>query len=190
MAKEKENTEEKTAAEKAAPEANEPNQENVAGGMEELAVVTRDDEQMACLRRIEELARLQLVQSVKIRRASTLRTGAIVVMAVLFAVTIGLFYTFIQQLTVGVPDLIEHANELVVKAGDDLDDALATLDATINNIDFKGINEVIGGASEVLAGVGGINFKALNDSIEALAEGVENFRAFTDALSNPFGFGG
>ncbi len=131
------------------------------------------------LAHIEELLRQQLVQNTRQLRNTRARTIAVIAMAVFFVVAAVFITLSFRRVTEGVPRLIDDLDQTVTRAGDDMDEALAT----IERIDLVGINKVIGD-------VGKINFEALNTSIQGLAEAVENFRAFTELLRNPFGLGG
>lgn len=153
--------------------------QNGAPVISTLKLEEMSEKQLKHLENIEELLQQQLKQNVKIRRASVVRTIAMIVLVVVVAVALFFFYNMIKEAIAGLPDLVAHADTLVNDASKDLQDVIAKLNA----IDFDGINTVINGAAK-------INFDALNNSIQGLAQGVENFKTFTEALSNPFRIGG
>lgn len=134
-----------------------------------------NEKQLKHLENIEELLQQQLKQNVKMRRAAAAQMIAVFILVAVVAVALFFFYNTFKNVTAGLPELIAHADTLIGDATKNLEDVISK----INEIDFKGINAVINGVAK-------IDFNALNSSIKGLAEGVENFRTFTEALSNPF----
>lgn len=115
------------------------------------------------LLRIEGLLEEQAKHNQKMLRANRIRTVALVVFVVLAILLAVMVYTKIADLNTAIQK--------------------------IEMIDFEEINQMVSNISGVAQGIEKINFTALNESIEALAEGVSNFRTFIETLSNPFGWG-
>lgn len=142
-----------------------------------------NERQSQTLIRIEELLKQQLAQTVKLRRSDAVRTVVTIIVAIVLVAVSIMIYSMVKDVMNELPSilantntLLQNANNLVLKAAQDITEILKQVD----NLDFEGINSIIRGAAVV-------NFNALNDSIEGLADGVNTFRAFVDALKNPFG---
>lgn len=142
-----------------------------------------NERQSQTLIRIEELMKQQLAQTIKLRRSDAVRTVVTIIVAIVLVAVSVMIYMMVKDVMRELPTilantntLLQNANSVVIKAAEDVTQILKQVD----NLDFDGINSIIRGAAEV-------NFNALNDSIEGLADGVNTFRTFVDALKNPFG---
>lgn len=126
--------------------------------------------------RIEQLLVEQAEHNKKMLRSSHVRTGAMVVLAVVIIVLAVMIYGTVQTMTKDVPQLVETAQGFVETAESDVNNLFENL----SEIDFESMNETI-------KGIGSIDFDSINTSIQGLAAGVEAFQQFAQALTNPFG---
>ncbi|MBD5560281.1 MAG: hypothetical protein HDQ87_08010 [Clostridia bacterium] len=126
------------------------------------------------LARIEELLTAEKENSRKLLRSSRLRNVLMIIFVGVLIVTAIAFYDSLQTITKDIPDLVVSARSLIGNVNGAVDDVIDKVD----ELNIEALNDSIEGISE-------INYQGLNTSITGLANAVQGFEDFVDALQRP-----